>query len=236
MDGSKHANWTTVSQPPKNQPLTWYKAIVDAPPGNEPVGLDMVHMGKGLAWLNGEQIGRYWPRKAPNDKCVKVCDYRGKFNPDKCNMGCGQPTQRWYHVPRSWFKPSGNVLVMFEEKGGDPTQIRFSRRKLSGLCAHVSDDHPSFSTNNLQENIASLELKCPMNMQISGIKFASYGTPTGTCDSYAVGDCHDPDSSFVVEKRCLNKTECIIELTNENFKTRICPGTTKKLAVQATCS
>ncbi|KAJ0478715.1 putative beta-galactosidase [Helianthus annuus] len=199
-DASKNANWTKVSEPPKNQPLTWYKAVVDAPPGDEPVALDMVHMGKGLAWLNGEQIGRYWPRKAPSDKCVKTCDYRGKFNPDKCNMGCGQPTQRWYHVPRSWFKPSGNVLVMFEEKGGDPTQIRFSRRKLSALCAHVAEDHPSFVTNSLQKSKANLELKCPMNTQISAFKFASYGTPTGTCQSFAVGECHDPNSTAILEK------------------------------------
>lgn len=26
-----------------------------------------------------------------------------------------------YHVPRSWLKPSGNLLVVFEESGGDPT-------------------------------------------------------------------------------------------------------------------
>lgn len=89
---------------------------------------------------------------------------------------------------------------MFEEKGGDPTQIRFSRRKLSALCAHVSEDHPSFVTNDLHENKASLTLKCPMNTQISAFKFASYGTPTGTCQSYAIGDCHDPDSTSIVEK------------------------------------
>ncbi|XP_076901301.1 beta-galactosidase 3-like [Bidens hawaiensis] len=235
-DASKHVSWTKVSGPPKNQPLTWYKAIVDAPPGDEPIGLDMVHMGKGLAWLNGEQIGRYWPRKAPSDKCVKACDYRGKFNPDKCNKGCGEASQRWYHVPRSWFKPSGNVLVMFEEKGGDPTQIRFSRRKLPTLCAHVADDHPSFVTNNMQKSKASLELKCPMNTQISSFKFASYGTPTGTCQSYAVGDCHDPNSTSILEKLCLNKNECIVELSKDNFKTEICPDVTKKLAVEVTCS
>lgn len=195
----------------------------------------MVHMRKGLAWLNGEQIGRYWPRKAPTDKCVKSCDYRGKFMPDKCNKGCGEPTQRWYHVPRSWFKPSGNVLVMFEEKGGDPAQIRFSRRKLTALCAHVSEDHPSFVTS-LQNNKASLELKCPMNTHISAFKFASYGTPTGTCQSYAIGDCHDPDSTSVVEKLCLDKNQCIVELRKENFKTELCPSMTKTLVVEAMCS
>ncbi|GAA0166306.1 galactosidase [Lithospermum erythrorhizon] len=128
-DGIQNVNWTSTSEPPKLQPLTWYKAVIDAPPGNEPVGLDMIHMGKGLAWLNGEEIGRYWPRKSSeHEECVQHCDYRGKFSPNKCSTGCGEPTQRWYHVPRSWFKPSGNVLVIFEEKGGDPTKIRLARR------------------------------------------------------------------------------------------------------------
>ncbi|KAK2445097.1 beta-galactosidase [Trifolium repens] len=132
-DGLIGVNWTSTSNPPKGQTLTWYKAIVDAPPGDEPVGLDMLYMGKGFAWLNGEGIGRYWPRLSEFKKedCVQECDYRGKFNPDKCDTGCGEPSQKWYHVPRSWFKPSGNVLVIFEEKGGDPTKITFVRRTVS---------------------------------------------------------------------------------------------------------
>lgn len=75
------------------------QAVVKQPPGDEPIGLDMLKMGKGLAWLNGEEIGRYWPRKSrkssPHDECVQECDYRGKFNPDKCITGCGEPSQRW---------------------------------------------------------------------------------------------------------------------------------------------
>ncbi|EFH41127.1 beta-galactosidase 10 [Arabidopsis lyrata subsp. lyrata] len=127
--------WTVTTKPPKKQPLTWYKVVIDPPSGSEPVGLDMMSMGKGMAWLNGEEIGRYWPRIArkstPNDECVKECDYRGKFMPDKCLTGCGEPSQRWYHVPRSWFKSSGNELVIFEEKGGDPMKITLSKRKVS---------------------------------------------------------------------------------------------------------
>ena len=69
---------------------------MDPPPGDEPIGLDMLEMGKGLAWLNGEEIGRYWPRRSSAHlECVKECDYRGKFFPDKCLTGCGEPTQRW---------------------------------------------------------------------------------------------------------------------------------------------
>lgn len=76
---------------------TFVQVVVDPPLGNEPVGLDMIHMGKGLAWLNGEEIGRYWPIKSSiHDKCVEECDYRGNFLPNKCRTGCGEPTQRWY--------------------------------------------------------------------------------------------------------------------------------------------
>ncbi|AES72931.1 beta-galactosidase [Medicago truncatula] len=177
-EGMNSVKWTSTSEPPKGQALTWYKAIVDAPSGDEPVGLDMLYMGKGLAWLNGEEIGRYWPRisEFKKEDCVQECDYRGKFNPDKCDTGCGEPSQKWYHVPRSWFKPSGNVLVIFEEKGGDPTKITFVRH------------------------------------------------------------CHNPYSSIVVEKVCVNKNDRVIKVIEDNFKTNLCHGLSMKLAVEAICS
>ncbi|KAK4488971.1 hypothetical protein RD792_004762 [Penstemon davidsonii] len=236
--------WESTPEPPKQQPLTWYKAVVDSPPGNEPIGLDMMHMGKGLAWLNGEEIGRYWPRKASKyEICVQKCDYRGKFSPNKCNTGCGEPTQRWYHVPRSWFKPSGNILVIFEEKGGDPTQISFSARKVSNVCSHISEDHPSFYSQSLQtsstgknSNKATVSLKCPTNTQISAVKFASFGDPVGTCGSYVQGQCHDPNSVSMVEKVCLHKNDCELELSKENFDMQLCPSLVKQLAVEVVCS
>ncbi|KAB1210500.1 Beta-galactosidase 3 [Morella rubra] len=249
FDGGHNVNWLSALEPPKEQPLTWYKAVVDPPLGDEPIGLDMLHMGKGLAWLNGEEIGRYWPRRSSvHEKCVQVCDYRGKFMPDKCFTGCGEPTQRWYHVPRSWFKPSGNILVIFEEKGGDPTKISFSKRKVSGACAVVAEDYPSFELESWlanananasvkNKNKGTVFLKCPKNTIVSAVKFASFGTPTGTCGSYKKGDCHDPNSISVVEKICLNKKECAIELTEENFSKGLCPAAAyKKLAVEAVCS
>ncbi|CAH9088466.1 unnamed protein product [Cuscuta europaea] len=242
-DGLNSKMWVPVSAPPKGQSLTWYKVVVNAPPGAEPVGLDMIHMGKGMAWLNGEEVGRYWLRKSSeNDNCVLRCDYRGKFNPHKCNTGCGEPTQRWYHVPRSWFKPSGNILVFFEEIGGDPSQITFSLRKVSSICAQISEDHPWVDLEHLQDgeigNIGkpTLKLKCPMNTRITEVTFASYGTPSGTCGSYAEGKCHDSNSVSLVNKVCLNKSECGVELSNRNFNVGVCPNVTKKLAVEIQCS
>lgn len=244
MDHLTSVNWESTSTPPKHQPLTWYKALVDSPPGQDPVGLDMIHMGKGLAWLNGNEIGRYWPRKAsPHEICIQQCDYRGKFMPNKCNTGCGEPTQRWYHVPRSWFKPSGNVLVIIEEKGGDPTKIRFSTRKVSSVCAHISEDHPSFDFEHLQmrsieeyKKKATVSLKCPTSTRISSVKFASFGDPVGSCGSYAVGECHDPNSVSVVQKVCLNKNECAMEASQESFDMKLCPNLVKRLAVEVVCS
>ncbi|KAF8411750.1 hypothetical protein HHK36_004308 [Tetracentron sinense] len=278
------------------------QAVVDAPPGDEPIGLDMIYMGKGLAWLNGEEIGRYWPRTSSiHDECPHECNYRGKFSPNKCSTGCGEPTQRWYHIPRSWFRPSGNILVIFEEKGGDPTKITFLRRQMKGVCALVSEDYPSVDLESWQNDNednsnakATLHLKCPTNNRISAVKFASFGTPSGTCGFYRNGDCHDPNSISVVEKVrraisplfltlkfhttvlfynsyhiiltlvlpnvhafnsssltgdsiidefasmllqvCLNKNDCVIALSEENFNKELCPSLTKKLAVEAVCS
>ncbi|EEF39470.1 beta-galactosidase, putative [Ricinus communis] len=148
-----------------------------------------------------------------------------------------------YHVPRSWFKPSGNILVIFEEKGGDPTKITFSRRKISGVCALVAEDYPMANLESL-ENAgsgssnykASVHLKCPKSSIISAIKFASFGSPAGACGSYSEGECHDPKSISVVEKVCLNKNQCVVEVTEENFSKGLCPGKMKKLAVEAVCS
>ncbi|KAI3984016.1 hypothetical protein MKX01_035143 [Papaver californicum] len=152
--GLNSVKWQPTSEPPKYQPLTWYMAVVDPPLGDDPIGLDMIDMGKGLAWLNGEEIGRYWSKRCSiYDNCTTNCNYRGIYNQDKCRTGCGEPTQRWYHIPRSWFKPSGNILVIFEEKGGDPSKIKFSRRKITGVCALISEDYPSLEYGSWNEDM-----------------------------------------------------------------------------------
>uniref|UniRef100_A0A1J3G2W1 Beta-galactosidase n=1 Tax=Noccaea caerulescens TaxID=107243 RepID=A0A1J3G2W1_NOCCA len=111
----------------KKQPLTWYKSSFDTPEGNEPLALDMNTMGKGQVWVNGHNIGRHWPAYKARRSCGR-CNYAGIYNEKKCLSNCGQATQRWYHVPRSWLKPFGNLLVVFEEWGGDPSGISLVKR------------------------------------------------------------------------------------------------------------
>ncbi|KAI9200859.1 hypothetical protein LWI28_014133 [Acer negundo] len=122
-------DWTRRSQATQGQQsLTWYKAYFNAPTGNEPLALDLRSMGKGQAWINGQSIGRYWMAYAKGD--CSDCSYSGTYRPTKCQRRCGRPTQRWYHVPRSWLKPTKNLLVVFEELGGDASQISLVKRSV----------------------------------------------------------------------------------------------------------
>lgn len=116
--------WGTVTE---KQPLTWYKTTFNAPEGNDLLALDMGSMGKGIMWINGQSLGRHWPANLARGKCEQ-CPYAGMFTGTKCLSNCDQPSQRWYHVPRSWLKPTGNLLVVFEEWGGDPKGISLVKR------------------------------------------------------------------------------------------------------------
>jgi hypothetical protein len=114
-----------------------------------------------------------------------------------------------YHVPRSFLKPSGNILVLFEENGGDPTQISFATKQLGSLCAHVSESHPpqidlwNSDTESGRKIGPALLLECPnQNHVITSIKFASYGTPLGTCGNFYHGRCSSNKSLSIVKKVC----------------------------------
>ncbi|XP_066325210.1 beta-galactosidase 4 [Miscanthus floridulus] len=114
VTGSSAVEW---AGPGGKQPLTWHKALFNAPAGNDPVALDMGSMGKGQMWVNGHHAGRYWSYRAYSGSCRR-CSYAGTYREDQCMSNCGDLSQRWYHVPRSWLKPSGNLLVVLEEYGG----------------------------------------------------------------------------------------------------------------------
>lgn len=234
-----------VSQPPlpKKQPLIWYKTNFDAAGGGDPLALDLSSLGKGEAWVNGQSIGRYWPMyNAPNGGCTSSCNYRGSFTSNKCLKDCGKPSQLLYHVPRDWLKPSGNILVLFEEVGGDPTQISFARRQIGSLCSRVSESHPVPIDIWISDQEAAKKagptmlLECPSaNQVISSIKFASFGTPGGACGSFSHGKCSSKNAISMVQKACIGSRTCKIGVSIATFGDP-CVGTTKSLAVEASCT
>ncbi|CAL9104787.1 unnamed protein product [Musa textilis] len=167
LSGSSSVKWGAAST---RQPLTWYKAFFNAPAGSEPLALDMSSMGKGQIWINGQSIGRYWPAYKANGFC-DWCDYRGAYNEKKCQTNCGQPSQKWYHVPRAWLNPTGNLLVVFEEWGGDPSGISMQSTFVHPLSGHTRTKPSSRTVHRLAAPLKSHD-------------FAEIGAPlSGSWDS-----------------------------------------------------
>ncbi|KAH7566338.1 hypothetical protein JRO89_XS08G0140000 [Xanthoceras sorbifolium] len=241
-NGISSVEWMQASlAAQRQQPLTWHKAYFNAPEGDEPLALDMLGMGKGQIWINGQSIGRYWTAYASGN--CNGCSYTGAYRPTKCQLGCGQPTQRWYHVPRSWLKPTQNLLVIFEELGGDPSRISLVKRSVTGVCADVAEYHPTIKNWHIESygkpeefHSPKVHLKCSPGQAISSIKFASFGTPLGTCGSYQQGSCHASTSYAILEKKCVGKQRCAVTISNSNFGQDPCPNVLKRLSVEAICA
>ncbi|XP_010521259.1 PREDICTED: beta-galactosidase 6 [Tarenaya hassleriana] len=102
----KPLKWSPKGVVLKNRPLTWYQRWFETPKGDDPLVLNVGTMGKGEVWVNGQSIGRYWVSFLTR---------------------AGRPSQSMYHIPRGFLKDSGNLLVVFEEEGGDPLGISLSR-------------------------------------------------------------------------------------------------------------
>ena len=81
----------------------------------------------------------------------------------------------------------------------------------------------------------TLFLQAPQGGFISSIDFASYGTPSGSCNDLSTTFCHIPSSISIVESYCLGQTSCAIPVVNSVFGDP-CTGINKKLAVKATYS
>ncbi|KAI3863190.1 hypothetical protein MKW92_044757 [Papaver armeniacum] len=266
LSGSSSVEWMKGSLIAQNQPLTWYKTIFDAPGGNDPLALDMGSMGKGQVWINGQSIGRHWPAYKAHGKCG-VCNYAGEYNEKKCASNCGEPRKDdtlfffffWvtgsflltdfplfifrYHVPRSWLNPTGNLMVIFEELGGNPSGITLDKTAVQTVCADIYEAQPSLASYLALANGKSIvplkpkaHLWCTPGSKVSSIKFASFGTPEGVCGSFREGSCHAHKSYDAFQKKCIGQQSCAVTVSPEIFGGDPCPGTRKKLSVEAICT
>ncbi|KAL7162616.1 hypothetical protein ACSBR2_042993 [Camellia fascicularis] len=242
LSGSSSVEWAQGSVVAQKQPLTWYKTAFNAPVGNEPLALDMNTMGKGNVWINGKSIGRYWPGYKATGSC-SACNYAGWFYEKKCLSNCGEASQRWYHVPRSWLYPKGNLLVVFEEWGGNPYGISLVKRQVGSVCADIFEWQPTLVNWQLQASgkvnrplRPKAHLSCSPGQKISSIKFASFGTPEGVCGSFRQGSCHAFHSYDIFEKYCIGQQSCSVPVVPEAFGGDPCPSVMKKLSVEVICS
>ncbi|KAJ7976028.1 Beta-galactosidase [Quillaja saponaria] len=220
-----HHKWKWyIHQLPTNRLFVWYKTTFKAPLGTDPVVVDLMGLGKGMAWVNGNSLGRYWPGYLANENgCSPTCDFRGSYGSSKCRTNCGKPSQRWYHVPRSFLNGDKNILVLFEEFGGNPGNVKFQTVTVGKACANTYEGN-------------TLELSCQGGKEISDIKFASFGGPKGTCGSFKKGDCESPIALSVINKECLGKESCSINVNELTLGPTSCRGIENRLAVEAICS
>jgi len=77
-------------------------------------------------------------------------------------------------VPRDFLKDDDNTLVVFEVTVGT-------------ACANAYEGN-------------SLELSCQGGSVISQIRFASFGSPKGTCGSFGAGQCESSSALSAIQK------------------------------------
>ncbi|OAM91133.1 beta-galactosidase [Termitidicoccus mucosus] len=121
--------WRPLSSDDAGRPLRWFRVEFQAPDGDAPVALDLDGLGKGLAWVNGECVGRYWLIRS-----VAPGDIHTEHNQVMVFEPPGGPCQRYYHVPRDWLRAGKNTLLLFEETGGNPSGVKLAcwRKKTGG--------------------------------------------------------------------------------------------------------
>jgi hypothetical protein len=105
---------------------------------------------------------------------------------------------------------------------------------LEGEGEATAEDALSTATCAYVSPGSGVSLSCPSGQVIKSVAFASYGTPTGTCGSFALGSCNARTSTSVVSTACLGKAACQLTPTNALFGDP-CVNVAKHFAVQVTC-
>jgi len=224
QSGSHRVDWKKAKG--QGPALTWYKTYFDAPEGIDPVAIRMRGMGKGMIWVNGKSIGRYW---------ISFLSPLGK------------PSQLEYHIPRSFIKPSENLIVVLEEEIGNPNEMDIVLVNRDTICSFITEYHPP-NVRSWQRKDSKIRpvldvvkpaahLKCPNHKEIIAVEFASFGDPYGVCGSFLLGNCNAPVAKDVVEQQCLGKTSCSVPMERELFlkNNDACPDIKKTLAIQVKC-
>ena len=120
-DAGSLLKWRPGRGPSARPQLRWWRTTFARPGGSGPFAIDLLGMSKGMLWLNGQCVSRYW--LVPVN--TKPMDW---LNPWTDHTGHTEPTQRYYHLPAEWLKDV-NTLVLLDELGGDVSRVRLCRWK-----------------------------------------------------------------------------------------------------------
>jgi len=101
--GAVPTNWKPLTAPASNNSPAWYRATFSATPpgatGPHPIlRVTTTGLSQGFVWLNGHNLGRY-PEKIPINGL---------------------------YLPECWLLPGRNEIVIFDEEGYSPAQVRLT--------------------------------------------------------------------------------------------------------------
>lgn len=88
-----------------------------------PWAFDATGLGKGMMFVNGRMLCRYWQLAAPDARHA-----RHNRHPHLVTTGHEIPTQRFYHIPADLLHVGRNSLVLLEELGASPGATGVFRR------------------------------------------------------------------------------------------------------------
>jgi hypothetical protein len=64
---------------------------------------------------------------------------------------------------------------------------------------------------------APYAFSCANGGKFTAVLFASFGTPSGTCGNFALGDCNAANSTAIVSAACLGQQSCSIDVADTLF-------------------
>lgn len=118
-------DWRTCGEVDIDAPLRWFESDFEWSRRDSPVAINLRSMGKGLAWINGRCIGRYWLIRSQAPAVIHT-----EHNQVMHFETPGTPSQEFYYIPSEWLRDGKNSLRLFEELGGDPRGIEIVEWKI----------------------------------------------------------------------------------------------------------
>lgn len=111
-----------------------------------------------------------------------------------------------YHIPRSVLKYNGNTLVLFDEFGGDPSNVSIQTVATGKVCGNAAENTTlvlSCEDKMLQKVPPGLYAAATGKI-FTEVNFASFGNANGTCGTvpqpYQKGTCDYPNTLAAVKK------------------------------------
>jgi hypothetical protein len=114
-EGSTKVDWNPEWTKGINKVVTWFQArfdldhLVREDTNANPILLDAQGLNRGHAFINGNDLGLYWLIQGICQAKPCCCQH--------AQINCLKPTQRYYHIPSDWLKPTNNLITIFDDLG-----------------------------------------------------------------------------------------------------------------------